>query len=394
MWVLDAGYLYTDTNKFSDAYGDNPYAAVKSKLDSLEFVSKRDGIEEIGNEPYDGVYTSIIKWIENQFYGKNHSFAFDPRIFYTLSSLGEELGSHSLYLFLSRDRGKALSSTRSYRNLCKGEYFEGRGVIAYDWSNHNELIPEDLERRNAEVLANRFSDNSIAPVRLWKLIKSMGRFFYSNRFIRLFDDNQICEDAEDAYAESFIEYASNTWVYIDYSALKDKKLYFKLKENEDGDNRSGKFSTIAKLFVASLLRIALDARCFDVCASGFCRKILYNTLTTDAIGFEHLLLAQKLWDKTFFTGDMDISYREEIISIKTPEPEAFALYIKHQEDNLALIELIDSINHADYMDDEYLIKLFSSALPKGRDNSDLSIKLVQTSSKMCEKMGYFACKLY
>lgn len=392
--LLDAGYLYTDINKFSDAYGDTPYSAVKSRLDSLISVSKLDGIEEIGNRPYDGVYTSIIKWIENQFYGKKHSFAFDPRIFYTLASLGNELGSRSLYLFLSRDRGKALSSTRRYRNLCKGEFFEGREVIAYDWSNHKEIIPEELVQRNSEILANRFSESNIMPIRLWKLIKSMGRFFYSNEFVNLFVPNS---DEDKSYAVPFIEYASKTWVYVDYSEIKDNKLFFRLKEEAvEATNQSCTFGTIAKLFVTSLLRIALDARCFEDCASGFCRRILYNTITTDAIGFEHLLLAQKLWDKTFFTGDMDISYREDILDIKAPESESFALYVKHQEDNIALIELIDSINHSDYMDDDYLIKLFSSALPdeEGRDNSKLSARLVLTSSAMCEKMGYFACKLY
>ncbi len=389
--LLDTGYLYYDTNKFSDAYGSNANEAVRARFGSLEFLADQadDGVEKIGFRFYDGLYTSIMKWIEKQFYEKNHSFTFDPRLFFTLKSLQGEIGSCSLYLFLSRDRGRALSSSLKHRNLCKGEYFEGREVIAYDWSSHGSLTQEEIIKRNHDIISDYYSEKNEIPVRLWKLLKSMGKYFYSKGFVNLFTDGPVTDESMD---EGFIDYALNTFIFINYSQLQNNEIRFEV--GCAGNYTNIIYDEIAKQFVSNLLHLALDSRCFEECSTGFCRRVLVNAMITDAIGIDHLLVAQKLWDKKYLIGEMSITASDNVRILGSEEPitthESNALFAQRHEDNLALKEAIGQINDSDDRKESILVDIINSYIPsiQGRDNHTMGINIVRKAKNFCKTIGY------
>lgn len=417
--LLDMGCFYTDTNTFSDAYGDSPYEALKSRFGSYDFLSQRDGnnVDNISYRVYDGLYSATIKWIEHHFYGKNHSFEFDSRLFYTLNSLKDDLGSRSVYLFLSHDRGQTISSSLQHRNLCKGEYYNGREVTAYDWSDRNVLSLDDRKVRISEIFSDEFSKMNIIPVRLWKVVKSMGDYFYTEDFVNLFsiESSESSESDTEKYSHSFkkpdfdfIKYAMDTKIYIDYSELKKDRLSFciesPLNESNENNEKYLLYKDIAEQFVYNLMKLALDSRCYEDCSSGYCRSVLVNAMISDSIGLEHLLVAKKLQNKTYFSGDMDVAIRELKDRINIEELnhsiEPFDVYTKRQKDNLTLCSAIDFINRSEYKRTTYLaekLEPYIRSLVNETDSKQIQVfalRIIQNGKQICEKIGYSDCGLY
>lgn len=412
--MLDMGCFYTDTNTFADAYGETPYGALKSRFSSYVFLSKRDGdnVENISYRTYDGLYSATIKWIEHCFYGKTHFFEFDPRLFFTLDSLHGDLGSRSVYLFLSRDRGQAISSSLKFRNLCKGEYYNGRDVIAYDWSNRI-LSPkgEDCKKRIDGIFSDPFSKKNLIPIRLWKVLKSMGDYFYTDGFVNLFSSESVVENLNDLFKKpdfDFVEYAIDTRILIDYSGLKNNKLSFSIVHSANKSNvdrrKYSLYKEIAEQLVYNLMKLALDSRCFEDCSSGYCRSVLVNAMTTDSFGLEHLLVAKKLQNKTYFSGDMDVSLRESqaemSIEALNDAKETYAQYVQHQKANLTLCSAIDFANCAEYKRTTYLVEKFEPFIRSLDDEADskqiqaIALRIIQEGKQICEKIGYYDCGLY
>lgn len=415
--LMDMGCLYRDTNRFEDARGDTPYEAVRARSRSVEYVCKRDGVDQVGLTEYDGLYNAYIKWIESHFYGKKHSYEFDARVFSALTELKEKLRNDcrntSVYSFMSKDRGAEISSRLEYRNLCKGEYYEGRSVIAYDWSPAERLSQVFIKKRNSEILTDElYSQRNLFPIRLWKIIKSLGDYFYSKKFTGLMiesDDGKGSSSSKPDF--DFVRFAKETFVIIDYSRVENDKLslavqYFPTnvigKKVDPG--KAKQYLDIAKNLVMSAFELAFDPDCYEPCASGYCRRVIVNAMITDGVGVEHILLAKKLDSKPFLSEKIEVVFADDMNLLnERPQKEPPTLYSQHQIDNLAISTAIGRINRSGLVRFDSVVEVLEEMLPRinNSDGFDASAgsrldcaELLHSVRAMCKKIAYTNCQLY
>ncbi len=413
--LMDMGCFYMDTNRFEDTNGDSPYEAVRSRSRSIEHVYERKGVGEVGLSAYDGLYNAYIKWIENYFYGKKHSYEFDARLFSALMELNEKLEadrrSTSVYSFMSKNRGSAISSDFKYRNLCKGEYYEGRPLIAYDWSPAEKLNSESIKKRNSDVFADEYSSKSLFPIRLWKIIKSLGDYFFSKRFIGLIKDEKQEIDSSEPDLD-FVKYAKESFVVIDYSMIKENRLSLAIKyfptdivDRSAEEDKACQYFEIAKRLVISAAKLAFAPDCYEACASGYCRNVIVNAMITDGVGAEHILLAKRLELKPFLSEEIEIDSVADDVDLlqERPKKESPALYSQHQVDNLAISEAISRINRSSLGRFDRVVELLEEMIPSinASDGTEGSgalrldcAELLHHIKSMCEKIGYTDCQLY
>lgn len=414
--LMDMGCLYRDTNRFEDARGDTPYEAVRARSRSVEYVYKNDGVDGVVLAEYNGLYNAYIKWIESHFYGKKHSYEFDARVFSALTELKEKLRndgrSTSVYSFMSKDRGTEISSKLEYRNLCKGEYYEGRPVIAYDWSPAERLSQVFIEERNTDIFTDAYSERSLFPIRLWKIIKSLGDYFYTERFTGLMIESDDRKDSSSSNPDfDFVRFAKETFLTIDYSKVEKNKLslavqYFptdvigKKVESEKFEQ----YLNIAKNLAMSAFELAFDPDCYEPCASGYCRSVIVNAMITDGVGMEHILLAKKLEIKPFLSEKIEVDFADDMNLLnERPRKEHPTLYSQHQIDNLAISTAIWRINRSGLVRFDSVVEVLEEMLPRINDSDGLNAsvgsrldcaELLHQVKSMCEKISYTDCQLY
>ena len=305
MVLLDTGYLRIDTHQFKDAHGEYPYGAAKNGLGGLKPLVKAD--ELIGDKMYRSyadVYLAILKCIEKRFYGQEHSFEFNPKLFFNLREISKELGLRPLYIFSSHDSIALKTNEFSCLKGTTTEELFGVSIVnIYYWGDYGEVTKEELKKRNEDIFRNDYSDISIIPISLWTLLKNAGSYFYSKGFVNLFrdedvDDSQLKDETLD---KDFITYAYNTTVYIDYSKFRDEKLSFGISYSTDTNNI---YYKIAQLFVKNVMCVGLDSRCFGDNISDYLRGGLYRSMLENAYSLDHIYIMKKIVGKHYLIGNM------------------------------------------------------------------------------------------
>ena len=435
--LLDMGCFYDDVTNLDTSY-DTITETIKNRTDVIRHnADPYDVFVHPGS--YLTLYNAYIEWNEYVFYRKIHHFEFDPKIFAALNWLIEprsfKTGKHScpVYSYISHDRGHILDDVKRFQNLCKGEFYNGRSVLVYDWNGLKEASPDNIEKaikeRDMELLGKDkagYTKKSILPVRMWKIIKSLGEDFYSHLFTekKFQKFNLQKEDPQDSNTKKensgedfkpdfdFIHYlAENTYLILDYSKIKEEKtIYFAVRHygdtaNESETIKSKKYLPLLRTLMKDAIALAFDPNKYEDCSGNYIKKIMINAMLTDSISAEHLMLVYLLNDQPYWSNIYEFSYSEQLENsenINKPDRSFYEKYRINQRDNLAIFEAIETINAGEFNDYKFSADILQYFLPQlesfevGREEIRklTGAELLDNFAEICEKLGCIDCTLY
>lgn len=355
--LLDMGCLYGDTNRKTERYERFPEDDLQGSINTFNYEEGRNGISA---EAYYNLYKSLIRWIEDAFYGKHHQYEFDARLYCTLKNVSlNAANSSSIYMFISHDRGRALREMLEDSNLCRYEYYNGRAITVYDWSNNIEEI--NAERGEeceylTNLLSNAVPDTKTLKVRAWKIVKSLDDFYYSEEFTEIitgrWTGNSTSKRTGVRADIDFVNFLKKTYVVIDYSGMNTSNarsvIHYSvvIKEGELNEYEKSYMSAVKQL-IQAMFELAYDCKCYEDCSSNFCRTIINNALMADATRAEHLLLLDMISTRYLYQNALSFEYSETIDvsdgceNIDTENPKQHSV---RQKTNTALNNIIYEIN--------------------------------------------------
>lgn len=432
--LLDMGCFYADTSRITNWNGESPAEAVRNLVGSIKYRKNHDGIENVSMESYEALYNSYLKWIEYEFYGQNHSYEFDPRLFAALNTLSRyvtegtltksgDAGKYSaIYSFISHDRGRAFSAVKEYQDLCKGEFYNGQAVVVYDWGRIDYSSGDGkaaIDERNKALLGEDcYTAKYLLPVRLWKIVKSLGDDFFYKQFVNQFTDNGYIDSENSEPDFDFVDYLRNSYLIFDYSNIKNaREIYYGIKhyptkKNEKPDCLSvghnyHNYQAVSVKLVKGVIRLAFDSACYENCASDYCRNVIINAMITDSISAEHLLLTYFINRQPPWNSTIKFIYKEFLNDIREPESLIYEKYRLNQCDNLAIFHAITHINRTDYRDFKFAADNLQYYLPKPlctdmngsengsrKSNRPSGAKLLGKMGETCKKLGFTDCEIY
>ena len=285
--LLDMGCFYRDTTRGIGCRSGSPYEDVIECIRVIDVQKERDGVEGIDVISYINLYKAYLKWIEFTFYGENHQYEFDPRLFAALVRLKKEARKgRSIFTYLSRNRGEALKKKYEYSDFCRTEFYKGVGLSVYDWRKTESCESDQQKEYFAKVYRSDYTDK--LSFRFWKMLKSIDDYFYTETFSRLLEKGSSSADCE------FVEFCYKTTVVFDYSHLRSDRIISYSIVSAYEDVAGSDYLNIAKTFVDAILKIVFDPNCYDPCSTPFCRRILANVILADAVTVEQLMLAHMI----------------------------------------------------------------------------------------------------
>ncbi|MBR0081837.1 MAG: hypothetical protein IJP98_03745 [Clostridia bacterium] len=396
--LLDMGCFYSDTCRGIDFSKGSPYEDVLECIRIINVQKDRNGSDGVDILSYENLYKSYLKWIEFTFYGENHQYEFDPRLFATLVKLKQlVVPGRSVFTYLSRSRGEALKKKFQYNNLCRTEYYQGIALTVYDW-RRTEKNEFNLQSELFSNVCNAEYKNKLS-FRFWKMLKSIDDYFYTNGFLELYHHHNSQGLDENEIADlDFIKFCCETVVEFDYSYLNSKHtVFYSIISKYDKEN-SSVYLDIANRIIRSVLKIVFDRNCYDKCSTWFCKNILANAIIADAETIEHLMfsymiLAQKL-QSDFVCKDVicDQKRYSQIKSVFEREETDPLLIARRHSINHVFMDAISSINSKPY-------RFFSDARNElyysvegyiGNIEPSMILKKFGT---ICERIGFNDCTI-
>lgn len=400
--LLDMGCLYADTCRNLDFRKTSPYEEALNSIRSVEIQKSRYGIDGISARAYNNLYLSYLKWIEYAFYGKSHLFQFDARLFAVLNKSSKMIDKKcSVFTYFSRNRGDAIAQLKEYDNLCRYEYYFGRDIIVYDWSNNtvynelyngvrNDLITEGITKDKGQSLVVR--------IRFWKLLKSLDDFYYSKAFTTYLIENDIGEQSFESHSADidFVAFLKDTYVLFDYSyAASSNKVLFSLQYSPQQESKVEKEDTprymvVSRMLLNAIVKLGFDHYCYEDCSSSLCRNVVLHTMLADAKTVEQLVLINMLTKRYLYSRYFDFEPSDNL-SIDDNDNNDYEPTEKRikQKVYAELYNAISSINAADYLRFDQAVDMLSD-----RGIIDDSDELLKHLGKVCEKLGYTECTLY
>lgn len=431
--MLDMGCFYADTGRFSDPYGDTAFETFRNRMRSIIYLHDNNGADSVSIRAYESLYHAYIRWVENAIYSKNHSYEFDTRLYAALVALKPNI---PFYTFTSHDRNDALANVRKYRNLCKGEYYNGVSVDVYNWSYNTlneDTQPDECERRYNEILStSQAAKDKVIHTRAWKIIKSLCAILYSSKLIdcnaniKEFINSAPSSDSENGEEgktfSAFIRCAYNVDVLFDYSKLNKRdpqieysyRLVNRNSINDINDKDRKRFLGIIDRIISATVSLAFDNDSYEECSSDYAKDVILNAICADSKRIEHLLVANLLQNQyQQYQKKCAVQFiKQEPVRYTNQDSEENFDYKKHdlhQRDMLSLYDAICYINNTSQRKYEFAAEKIQEYFLNDNDGSKMSCifekpcnncrrpdckKILDSMAKGCENIGFTNCALY
>lgn len=392
--LLDMGCLYADTCRGLDFRKSSPYEEVVDCIRVIDVQKERDGLYGINILSYINFYTTLLKWIEFTFYGTNHQYEFDPRLYSSLIKMRKAIAlDRSIYTYLSRNRGEALVKNLKHSELCCTELYNGVALTVYDWRKTDEGVDRISQNEYCAKIFKAEPQNKL-KIRFWKLLKSIDDYFFKTTFTSLFKDGLDVVGTEESADLDFVKFCFHTTIEFDYSRLKRDGLIEYSLYTKYGDNAiCEKYLSVAESIMDTILKLVFEQSCYDDCSSLYYRRILSNVISADANSLEHLMLSHMIINRrlncTFTHAKSIISDSYSIHQELEEEPEHIRLrHIVNGiiEDAISILNIKSYTLFMDARDELY------DAMPDHMDEIDPGTALRKLGT-VCDCLGFSNCTI-
>lgn len=176
---------------------------------------------------YREIYNKAGLWLNGYGKDKTAKFSFDKDLFGTIEQAAASVEC-DVYLYISL--GNTIGDIDLTRqSVCNDERYDGKELLVYKaaTSSQNDTIDSSVimllqdNKEDAEDFENQQSDNILAEIDLWKLVKSIGREF-SEYFFTLWGVSKdasyrVIELLRDSYLLVHVPESSRKEVHLSFS---------------------------------------------------------------------------------------------------------------------------------------------------------------------------------